>query len=62
MDWWEFQKGINMEKCNDCWMKEFKDTKHRPMSCSGCEINYHWLKLLDELSETWLFRIFRSKK
>lgn len=51
-----------MEKCNDCEIKEFKDTKYRPMSCSGCELNYHWLKLLDELSETWLFKMFRSRK
>ena len=51
-----------MEKCNDCEIKEFKDTKYRPMNCCGCELNYHWLKLLDDLSETWLFRIFRLMK
>jgi hypothetical protein len=43
-------------------MKEFKDTKDRPMTCSGCELNYHWLELLDAISETWLFRMFRLRK
>lgn len=51
-----------MDKCNDCDIKEFKDTKYRPMCCCGCELNYHWLKLLHELSEIKLFKIFKKKE
>ena len=50
-----------MEKCKDCEIKEFKDTKYRPICCSGCELNYHWLELLHVISETWLFRLFKKR-
>ena len=32
-------------------MKEFKDTKNRPMSCAGCELNYHWNELISPIRE-----------
>lgn len=46
-----------MKKCNDCWMKEIKDTKDRPMSCASCELNYHWSKLIEALADLLLIKI-----
>lgn len=41
-----------MEKCNDCWTKEFKDSKDRPISCAGCELNYYCSELGKAISKT----------
>jgi hypothetical protein len=47
----------NMEQCKECWMKEFKDTKDRPITCSGCELNYHWSELISSIVEFFIIKI-----
>lgn len=42
-----------MEQCKDCWMKEFKNTKDRPIYCASCELKYY----LDELFSSFKYSL-----
>jgi hypothetical protein len=49
-----------MEQFDSCWMKEFKDAKDRPMTCSGCELHYHWNEFISSIIESPFFRLVLS--
>lgn len=46
-----------MNQCRNCWMKEFKHTKDRPMTCSYCELRHHWNELTTALRESLVVKI-----
>lgn len=37
--------------CDACWMKEFKNWKHRSVACCSCELSYQIGQFYKELNE-----------